>query len=901
MKSLLTAFMDDVFLSWHVTSPCFIPQRSLRLCVKSVTGSVLALALLTLSVPAAEVEWPEITQTALPWTRWWWHGSAVDEENLTRCLEQYSAAGLGGVEITCIYGVKGTKDRQLRYLSPKWVEAVAQAANEAKRLGMGVDLPPGSGWRMGGPRVPLEDSNSVLMLAKPQAVVAYGPNGEMVDLTGKLPTEESPPLKLPPEWQSWTIYSLSEQSNREQVKRPAPGGKGFNINPYNRESAENFLDDFAKRTADLPRGAIRASFHDSFEYEGNWSKSFLTKFAEKRGYRLEEHLPALADQGDRDTIARVKSDYRETMSDLVHDELIVPWVEWAHEHGQLARNQAHGSPGNWLDLYAACDIPETESFGALHTNDANPLVQKFASSAAHVAGRKLVASESATWLDQHFTETLAVVKERLDRQMLAGINHVIYHGTAYSPADAEWPGWLFYASTQLNPQNPIWRDFPALNAYVARCQAMLQAGEPANDLLIYWPIHDLWHNRRGLRKDLRVHNSDQWFLREPIGKAAKELDELGVSFDYISDAQVLRSKVEEGRIKTPGASYQAVLVPDAEFMPVATLEKLNELAKGGAKVLYLKKLPESAPGLLTEDKKQAFVKAIAANSAEVGSDLKSLLKQAGITPEPFRAETPLRSIRRKLDDGWSYLLRNSSDKDFDSFVELIESWKGAALLDALDGSTGTPQIEGQKIRVQIPAGGTIFVRMYDKEVDASPWQYIVPASKPLAVEGSWKVEFIAGGPELPSSFETSKLDSWTKLAGEAGEKFAGTALYTISLTPPDGPGEYLLSLGKVADSARVFLNGKELGVLFTPPFEIPVVLSAGDNELKVEVTNVAINRIRDLDRRKVKWQIFDDINIVGIDFDDGNKYVPLNTAEWPIREAGLLGPVTLMPLAKSGE
>jgi hypothetical protein len=179
------------------------------------------------------------------------------------------------------------------------------------------------------------------------------------------------------------------------------------------------------------------------------------------------------------------------------------------------------------------------------------------------------------------------------------------------------------------------------------------------------------------------------------------------------------------------------------------------------------------------------------------------------------------------------------------------------------------------------------------------------------VAGNWNVEFIQGGPELPGEFQVggvvspadavkkgpSRLKSWTDFAGEAGEKFAGTAAYEITLIPPRGAGTYLLSLGKVADSARVFLNGRELGVLIAPPFEMPVALSAGENKLRVEVTNVAINRIRDLDRRQVKWQIFEDINIVGIDF-KGNKYVPLNTADWPVREAGLLGPVSLTRLAE---
>jgi hypothetical protein len=860
---------------------------------------VLAIDLLFLIAPVCAAEsaaWPEISQTALPWTRWWWHGSAVDNKNLTRCLKQYADAGLGGVEITCIYSVKGTRDRQLRYLSPKWLDAVKFATEEAKRVGLGVDLPPGSGWRMGGPSVKPADSNAVFVLAKPQAIVAYSPGGEKIDLSGAL-ADFGEKLNLPDDWQAWTILSLSEQSNREQVKRPAPGGKGLNINPFNRDSVTHFLEDFGKRTADLPQGAIRASFHDSFEYEGNWSKNFLKKFAEKRGYRLEEQLPALAGQGDRDTIARVKCDYRETMSDLVYDELIVPWVEWAHAQGQLARNQAHGSPGNWLDLYGVCDIPETESFGALHTKDANPLVQKFASSAAHVMGRKLVASESATWLEQHFTETLALVKERLDRQMLAGINHVLYHGTAYSPDDAAWPGWLFYASTQLNPQNPIWRDFPALNKYVARCQAMLQAGEPANDLLIYWPIHDIWHSHRGLRTELRVHNSDRWFLNKPIGKAAKQLYDEGISFDYISDAQVLDARAEGSGINTTGATYQAILVPDAKFMPPATLAKLAELGEKGAKVLFWKKLPESAPGLLSDKKHQAFDQALAnaKKSAQVGENLTALLKGAGLSAEPFYAETPLRAIRRKMPDGWCYFLKNSSEQDFEGSINVNVSGKSAVLMDALAGAIGAPTRDGEKFRVQLAPGGTIFVRTYDHEVEAEPWEYLDFEGDTLPVAGNWSVKFIAGGPELPEPFTTSALDSWTKLAGDAGEKFAGTATYSISLS--NGAGKYLLSLGEVKDSARVFLNGEELDVLFAPPFQIPIELVEGENQLTVEVTNVAINRIRDLDRRKVKWQIFNDINIVGIDFEDGNKYIPLNTAEWPVREAGLLGPVRLQRLS----
>jgi hypothetical protein len=105
-------------------------------------------------------------------------------------------------------------------------------------------------------------------------------------------------------------------------------------------------------------------------------------------------------------------------------------------------------------------------------------------------------------------------------------------------------------------------------------------------------------------------------------------------------------------------------------------------------------------------------------------------------------------------------------------------------------------------------------------------------------------------------------------------------------------GRYRLDLGKVADSARVLVNERLASTLITAPYVVEIELRAGENRLSVEVTNVAANRIRDLDRRQVEWKIFKDINIVGIN------YRPLNASRWPVREAGLLGPVTTTALAR---
>src|SRR5437660_12540199 len=100
--------------------------------------------------------WPPATNTSHPWTRWWWLGNAIDNPNLTRQLELFHAAGIGGVEITCIYGVKGQDAREIPYLSPPWIDMLTHTCSEAHRLGIQVDLPPGSGWCIGGPQAPLD-------------------------------------------------------------------------------------------------------------------------------------------------------------------------------------------------------------------------------------------------------------------------------------------------------------------------------------------------------------------------------------------------------------------------------------------------------------------------------------------------------------------------------------------------------------------------------------------------------------------------------------------------------------------------------------------------------------------------------------------------------------------------
>ena len=106
----------------------------------------------------AQVEWPPITQTSKPWTRWWWQGSAVDESGLKTTMKMYQQAGLGGLEITPIYGVQGQEASFINYMSPNWMDRFSFVLSEAKKINLGIDMATGTGWPFGGPWVTETDA-----------------------------------------------------------------------------------------------------------------------------------------------------------------------------------------------------------------------------------------------------------------------------------------------------------------------------------------------------------------------------------------------------------------------------------------------------------------------------------------------------------------------------------------------------------------------------------------------------------------------------------------------------------------------------------------------------------------------------------------------------------------------
>lgn len=965
---------------------------------------------------AAQIKWPVITEQTKPWTRWWWQGSAVNQKDLTLNMELYHKAGLGGVEITPIYGVAGYEKEFIDYLSPQWMQMLGHTLKEGKRLQMGIDMATGTGWPFGGgpliganeacrnflfktytlkggerlkdtikyiqePMVravgnmihemqgiykveepkgtisepllkPGSKPPAITDLVEPvfanknlqalaldqvifrkqiplQTLMAYSEKGEVIELTNKVAANGKLNWIAPATGGNWELIALFMGWHGKMVERAAPGDEGNVIDHFSSAHLKKYLRWFDRSFNGFDLSGLRGFFNDSYEVDdargqSNWTQNFFNEFKKRRGYDLKKFLPALLKEQRDDQSIRVLYDYRQTIADMILDNFTRPWHDWAKTKQKIVRNQSHGSPGNILDLYAAVDIPETEG--------AQLLRFKFASSAANVTGKKLVSAEAATWLNEHFRSSLGDVKASVDKYFLGGVNHIVYHGTSYSPAEDPWPGWLFYAAVHLQPSNPLWKDFGALNNYVARCQSFLQAGKPDNNVLLYFPFADRNSNPQARGGLLHHYDGMEGFDGTLFNRSAEEMQEMGYSWDLVSDKQVQLLQfvnarpddpVGRGKIKAPGGDYQTIVLSGVKYLPLNTLQKIVELAKQGASIIFYDGIPSTVPGLSDmKNKQKQFDTLIAQIKFETttapgvdraklgkgvfwkGKELRYLLANADVRHEMYLAESKLEFTRRKINRGEYYFITNGGKEAFSEWVLLNTKLQHAVLFDPMmqrSGIAKTRQGDANALDIflQLAPGESCIVQTSSTKPAGNNFPYIEKAGYQIAIAGDWQMKFLSGGPLLPQSTTVTQLGSWTDFKLDGVREFSGTAQYSINFKDPsiiaDG---WLLDLGNVKESATIILNGKEIGTLIGPSYyvTIPAAQLKPDNELQVLVTNGMANRIIDMEKRKVPWKKFYNVNMPARLAENRGADGLFTAASWQPISSGLLGPVTLTPV-----
>ncbi len=955
--------------------------------------------------------WPTITRETKPWTRWWWHGNAQTKEGITAEMEAYQKAGLGGLEITPIYGVRGYEDKFVDYLSPQWMELFLHTLKEAERLDLGIDMATGTGWPFGGPWVSDEDacknlnykiyevkSGSTLnekiefiqppylravgnqiyevhqsfstektvaigttkeplmrldaktidikdLLVQPisanknlqalafdqviferplalQTLVAFSDNGVAINLTDKV--DAAGKLHWVALKGNWKLYAVFEGWHGKMVERAGPGGEGNVIDHFSKEALQHYLNRFDSAFAGKDIQSLRAFFNDSYEVDdargaSDWTRSLFDEFKKRRGYDLKDHLPALFGNDNDEKNKRILCDYRETISEMVLDNFTQPWKVWAHSKSAIVRNQAHGAPSNILDLYATVDIPEIEGV--------EPLRIKMASSAGNVTGKRLVSSESATWLNEHFESNLSEIKVALDRFMVNGVNHLFYHGTSYSPQDEPWPGWLFYAAVHLNPRNSLWNDFDALNSYAARCQSFLQNSTPDNDVLLYYPIYDRF-STFGPEMVEHFDGIGKQFDSTAFKRAAEIMLKKGYAFDYISDKQIGNIVWENDQLKTEGNSnYKTILLPKSQYIPLKTFQTIISLAKMGATIIALDGLPISVSGYgnFLENEKvfnEVLDKLAEGNQAEsgikeinigkgrviVGNDLNALLSYASIRKENM-VTNGIQFIRKKESDDRSiYFLVNSMKETFEGWLPLQTKAMSVVIYNPMNGEFGKGRFRSgengvNEVYVQLTPEQSLIIEIHQREVQATPFHYYSTTGVSVPLIGKWRITFTSGGPKLPAAVEKDTLASWTNFGVTDYASFSGTATYTLSfMKPTQAVGHWMLDLGKVKESAEVYLNGENLGTLIGPVYQLQIdnALLQENNKLEIKVSNLMANRIADLDRRNIFWRKFYNVNFPARK-NENRKNGLFDASHWMPKESGLLGPVLLEGMKSKGD
>ncbi len=973
-------------------------MKFLRLCF------VLLIYLFSCGILAqaqSKLLWPSITQETRPWTRWWWHGSAVTKEGLTAEMEAYKKAGLGGLEITPIYGVYGTEKQFVNYLTPQWTELLMHTFKEAARLDLGIDMATGTGWPFGGPWVsdtdacknlafktftlregeklkepvffmqqafvravgnqiyevhdaasdevakgtgkdpllsdkkkitidqlvdPISENKNLQALAldqvrfeKPlplQTLIAYNDAGKTLDLTSKI--NDKGVLDWTAPAGNWKLYAVFSGSHGKMVERAGPGGEGNVIDHFSAQALKNYLQHFDSAFKGQDLSFLRAFFNDSYEVDdaqgaADWTPALFDEFKKRRGYDLKEHLPALFAQDDEENNNRILCDYRETISELVLENFTMQWKAWAHKNKAIVRNQAHGSPANILDLYATVDIPEIEGV--------EPLRIKMASSAGNVTGKKLVSSESATWLNEHFESNLSDIKIAVDRFLLHGVNHIFFHGTSYSPPGDPWPGWLFYASVHANPRNSLWPHFGALNKYIERSQSLLQNSKPDNDVLLYYPIFERF-STPGEELIEHFDGVGAQFDSTAFKAAAELMLKQGYTYDYISDKQLEKARVEKESLKTEGNStYKAIVLPRCKFIPLSTFKKIMSMAEEGATVIAFEGLPSSISGYnnLEADRKSFNdltarlegikfgneIKSVPVGKGRIvlGNDLEKLLNFAKARKENLVGQG-IQFIRKKTSESQTLYFISNGETAFEGWLALQAKGEAGALYDPMTGNIGIAKTRKSaqgnlEVFVQLKSMETLFIEVHPKTPAGLPFVYHSGIGESLDLSGNWNLTFTEGGPQLPPPVTSTSLTSWSAFTDPQYQNFSGSATYTLSFQKPKHKSSiWLLDLGVVKESAEVIINGKSLGVLLGPAFHIYVDDSAlkEQNTLEVKVCNLMANRIAYMDREQIFWKKFYNVNFPSRKAENRKNGI-FTSAHWKPRPSGLMGPVRLIPVA----
>jgi len=714
---------------------------------------------------------------------------------------------------------------------------------------------------------------------------------------------------------SWRVLRVGYTLHGRKTKCVGSGPGGLEIDPMSAAAMDaHFAETGAKLIADAGplAGKTLQYFHiDSWELgQPTWTPAMREEFRRRRGYDLLAFLPALLGKtvnGD-DTTRRFLADYRRTAADLVAANYYGRLRELTLKGGLRGTHPESGGPffKHWIDglqCEGINDIPMGELWkrnaepggGITWPPQKNPSVKQ-AACAAHVYGKPICQAEAFTSFAPDWTATPWNMKDIGDEAFCHGLTRYVLCFWVHQPKLQAKPGYQWaHVGTHFDTNITWWNMSHAWLTYIARCQYMLRQGLFVADFAYF----------QGEEIPGFIAPRDR---QEPLRPA-------GFDYDVLSaEALLNRAAAKDGRLVLPdGMSYRYLVLPHRAnwAASAAVLRKIKELAEGGVTVVGAR--PAQAPGLANYPECDKQVKKLAdalwgpasppagkrkAGSGRViwGMTLDEIVKTNALAPDvEFRDASPqakLDWIHRRGAGGDIYFLSNQGAVHASVVAVFRVGGKQPELWDAVTGKLrDLPDWRQQDDRAAVPLEfaprQSLFLVFRKKaEIGRLKGAGNFPKLKSAGeVVGPWKVSFDPkwGGPGLVIFKE---LDDWSKRPEPGVRYFSGTAIYRTTFELPATIGKsarrVYLDLGRVKNLAAVRLNGKNLGVVWTAPWQVEITdaVKPTGNSLEIDVVNLWPNRlIGDASLSTEKRRTVTNV-----------KTYKKNS---PLLESGLLGPVSL--------
>lgn len=681
----------------------------------------------------------------------------------------------------------------------------------------------------------------------------------------------------------------------------------------------------------------------------DWTVNFEKYFEKYRGYDILRYMPILTGISveDRSHNERFMRDYLRTVSDCFRYNCYETIGELCHGNGVQWHSEDGGpwprtapmfKEADQLAFWGENDMPQSEFW----CSDLNDLYKKsnvrYAAMAGHTYGLPLIAVEAFTHMGQHWTKYPAYLKPFADYNFIDGANFFIWHTFTASPIEVGKPGYEYFAGTHINTNITWWDKAGSFFDYLGRCQYLLRKGMFVADVCCY--VSD--------------KNYVTWGRGEKWNPNSSLTPTKGFSYDLLSSKVLTdRLSVKNGKLILPdGMSYKLLVVDlDEQTIPVEVLKKITELVKEGATVVLGQKKPVRALGiknypecdkeisnladeLWPENTEQKLLRTMGEGKIYTGTNMEEILKQNNILPD---FEGPFEYIHRAGSNIDIYFISGEGKAECTFRVkgEKPEIWNPVTgqTTEAISYRSNT---DGRTtVLLNLPENGSAFIvfrkkaekdhfvsfdgpgnpEVVTKDENSSKlifWESgdytfttsggntekissFIPPS--VEVSGDWNVTFTpaTGVKSTETTFE--KLALWNENPEPAIKYFSGTATYakSFNLTSEQARRTARLQLGEVHDISRVWINGHDMGIIWTNPWSIKLTgtLKEGANDLKIEVTNCWANRlIGDSGLPESKWTTKTNVRRVP----DRSEYKLRHqafSAKDELYPSGLVGPVSV--------